>query len=258
MMGSTLFEPEKVPGELVTLTRELGNPSLGLAILAEGNTSTILDDDRIAVKASGANMASATAEDFVTCDSGQLVEMMRDPRTTQADLTRALDAGEIDGQRKRGSIETLIHAAVRSFSPIRYVAHTHPTTLVALLSSTHQESAFDSFVYSDEAVVIGSVLYVPYAQPGIDLGRLFLDLLESYVEENGAVPSLTLLANHGIVSASDTREGALAISLMADKGARIRLDALAAGGIVPLSEESVDKYFARDDIVERRRNISGA
>ena len=113
-------------------------------------------------------------------------------------------------------------------------------------------------MYSDEAVVLGNVLYVPYAQPGIDLGRLFLERMEAYVEKEGAPPSLTVLANHGIVSASETWEGALAISLMANKGARIRLDALAAGGVIPLSDESVRKYFARDEIVERRRNISGA
>jgi rhamnose utilization protein RhaD (predicted bifunctional aldolase and dehydrogenase) len=255
---TTLFEPEKVPLDLITLTNQLGAPQADLAILAEGNTSVIVDEGRIAVKASGASMATATATDFVTCSWGELTDLMRDTRTSQADLTDFLDAGVIEGQRKRGSIETLIHAAIRSFSPIPYVAHTHPTALVALLSSVHQETAFDAFVYSDEAVVLGSVLYVPYAQPGIDLGRLFLERMETYIEKEGTPPSLAVLANHGIVSASETWEGALAISLMANKGARIRLDALAAGGVIPLSDESVRKYFARDEIVERRRNISGA
>lgn len=257
-MSLTRFDPHSVPADLITLTRELGNPRHDLAILAEGNTSVLLDSGDIAVKASGVSMETASVESFVVCPSEPLVAMMDDPMASQNDLTAALDAGVVDGQRRRGSIETLIHAAVRSVSPVAYVAHTHPTSLVALLSSAHGQTSFDSFVYSDEAVVIGQAMWVPYAQPGIDLGRLFLGLLRDYVEAQGVLPSLTLLANHGIVALSETWEGALAISLMANKGARIRLDALAAGGVVPLSDEAVSKYFAREDILERRQNISGA
>ena len=106
---TTLFEPEKVPLDLITLTNQLGDPQADLAILAEGNTSVIVDEGRIAVKASGASMATATATDFVTCSWGELTDLMRDARTSQADLTDLLDAGVIEGQRKRGSIETLIH-----------------------------------------------------------------------------------------------------------------------------------------------------
>lgn len=257
-MSLTRFAPEEIPADLITLTRELGNPIYDLAILAEGNTSVLLESGEIAVKASGVGMRGASAESFVICPSKPLVEMMDDRGANQDDLTSTLDAGVIDGQRRRGSIETLIHAAVRSVSPVAFVAHTHPAALVALLSSKHGETSFDSFVYSDEAVVIGKAMWVPYAQPGMDLGRLFLGLLREHVEANGVLPSLTLLANHGIVAISETWEGALAISLMANKGARIRLDALAAGGVVPLSDAAVSKYFARADIVERRQNISGA
>lgn len=257
-MSFTRFDPGSVPEDLITLTRQLGSPRYDLAILAEGNTSVLLDSGEIVVKASGVNMETASAESFVVCPSEPFVAMMDDPKAVQNDVTEALDAGVVDGQRRRGSIETLIHAAVRSVCPVAYVAHTHPTSLVALLSSTHGQTAFDSFVYSDEAVVIGQAMWVPYAQPGMDLGRLFLGLLREYVEARGSLPSLTLLANHGIVAISETWEGALAISLMTNKGARIRLDALAAGGVLPLSEEAVSTYSVRADILERRRHISGA
>ena len=48
-------------------------------ILAEGNTSQRLPDGRLVVKASGSNMRTATAEDFVVVDVDPLVELMRSP-----------------------------------------------------------------------------------------------------------------------------------------------------------------------------------
>lgn len=254
----TRFDPSVVPQELIDLTRSLGEPEKDLVILAEGNTSMRLGSDEIIVKASGANMATVDQTDFVVCRVSELVALMDDSSATQADLTQALDAGEHQGKRRRGSIETLVHVAVQSLKPTAFVAHTHPTAVVSLLASVHQATAFDRFVYSDEAAVIGTILYVPYAQPGIDLGRVVLNSLREYFDAHTDLPSLVLLANHGIIALSETAGGTEAISLMATKGARVRLAALAAGGVSPLSEESAKKFLARDDIAERRWNLSGA
>jgi rhamnose utilization protein RhaD (predicted bifunctional aldolase and dehydrogenase) len=252
------WKPDLVSPALLDLTRSLGVREKDFVILAEGNTSELIEDDRIVVKASGARMSSVTAEDFVVTEVSSLVALMDSTEATQQDLIEALDAGTPDGVRRRGSIETLIHVAVQSLRPTRFVGHTHPTPLVSLLASVHQETAFDSFVYSDEAIVIGSALYVPYAQPGIDLGRVFLRALREYFAQHNDLPSLVLLGNHGIVAVAETPEGVEAITEMAYKGAQVRLQALAAGGAQPLSAETVKSYFEREDMVERRRNLSGA
>lgn len=252
------WNPQAVSAELVSLTHALGSPQKDYVILAEGNTSQRLDDSRIAVKTSGSMMANVGPEDFVVCEVEPLVALMDDPAATQSDLIAHLDAGEHSGSRRRGSIETLIHIAVQSLQPTPFVGHTHPTALVALLASSHQETAFESFVYSDEAIVIGTTLYVPYAQPGIDLGRLFLARLREYWSTHGELPSLILLGNHGIVALSDSASGVEAITAMATKGALVRLQALAAGGVVPLNNDAVRAYFKREDMAERRRNLSGA
>lgn len=255
---STFWNPDLVPAALITLTRSLGAPAKDLVILAEGNTSQRLDENRIVVKASGANMASSTAEDFVIAEIAPLFDLITSPHSTQAQLTSVLDAGEHDGKRRRGSIETLIHVAVQVIKPVEFVAHSHPTSVVSLLASVHAEHAFDSAVYSDEAVVLGRPLFVPYAQPGIDLGRIFYERLRVRVEETGELPSLVLLANHGLLAIASTAEGAEAVSLMTVKGARVRLGAYAAGGVVALNDEAVAKYFVREDILERRHQLSGA
>lgn len=254
---SSRWDPEVVSDELITLTRRLAERERDLVILAEGNTSELLDDDHIVVKASGARMETVTAKNFVVAEITSLVDLMDNPETTQDDLIRALDAGTPDGVRRRASIETLIHVAIQSLKKTRFVGHTHPTPLVALLSSVHQETAFEAFVYSDEAIVIGTTLYVPYAEPGIDLGRLFLARLRQYFATHQSLPSLILMGNHGIVALSDTVDGVEAITEMAYKGAEVRLKALAAGGTVRLDNDAVASYFDREDMAERRRNLSG-
>ncbi|WP_438354322.1 class II aldolase/adducin family protein [Microbacterium sp. CJ88] len=252
------FAPELVGEELVALTRRLGDPAQDLVILAEGNTSERVGDDTIVVKTSGSSMKDAAADHFVAVEVSPLLELLRDPSSSQDALTAALSAGERNGRPVRASIETLIHVAVRAFEPARYVAHTHPTAVVSLLASTRAEDAFTEAVYSDELVVLGRSLFVPYAQPGIDLGRVFLERLGAHVEEFGEVPSLILLGNHGIVATSGSAEGAEAISLMAVKSARVRLGAIQAGGVAGLDAASTAHYFDRADFRERRAALAGA
>jgi rhamnose utilization protein RhaD (predicted bifunctional aldolase and dehydrogenase) len=253
---TAVHEPGLVGDDLLALTRSLGRVERDLVILAEGNTSELLDDGRLVVKASGSRMRDASAEDFVVVDLPPLVDLLTSDSSTQADLTAALDAGTVAGRRRRGSIETLVHVAVQAVAPATFVGHTHPTAMIGLLASIHAETAFDYAAYSDEAVVIGRPLYVPYAQPGIDLGKLFHVRLAAYVERYGDLPQLVTLGNHGIVAIAPTAEGIEAISDMAVKAAQVRTAAYAIGGVVPLSAESVDTFFARDDISERRGNIA--
>jgi rhamnose utilization protein RhaD (predicted bifunctional aldolase and dehydrogenase) len=254
---TAVWDPDLVGEELVALTRSLGERSRDLVILAEGNTSQRLPDGRLVVKASGSTMRTATVEDFVVVDVDPLVELMRSPTATQDDLTTALDAGEHAGRRRRASIETLVHVVAQAFAPTPLVGHTHPTAVVGLLASVHAATAWDRHVYSDEAVVIGRPLYVPYATPGIDLGRVYLEALRRHVDTHGEVPTLVLLGNHGIVVNAPSTAGVEAASEMAVKGALVRTAAYSVGGVVPLDTASVDKFFAREDVIERRARLGG-
>lgn len=249
-------EPTQVSADLLALTRSLGDPAKEQVILAEGNTSQLLDDGRLVVKASGSRMRDATADDFVVVDLPPLVELLSSEAATQADLTAALDAGEVGGRRRRGSIETLVHVAVQAVQPAAYVGHTHPTEVVGLLASSRAEIAFDRAAYSDEAVVIGRPLFVPYAQPGIDLGRLFHQRLVDHVARSGQLPQLVLLANHGIVAIAPTADGVEGLCEMAVKAAKVRRIAWSVGELSPLTNEAIEKFFGRDDIAERRGNLS--
>lgn len=252
----TSHDPALVSAELVELTRDLGRPERDLVILAEGNTSQRLDDGRVVVKASGARMRDAGDHDFVVTEVEPLMAILDDPDADQEDLSRALMTTDAQGRPRRGSIETLVHVAVQAVAPAAFVAHTHPTEVIGLLASTRAEEAFAAAAYSDEAVVIGAPLFVPYAQPGIDLGRVYHRRLLEYVDREGALPQLVLLANHGIVAIGDTPEGVDGISEMAVKAAKVRRIAWSVGELAPLSAESVASFFAREDVSERRGNLA--
>ncbi len=266
----TTWDPSVVSPDLLALTRLLGEPERDLAVLAEGNTSELLPDGRLVVKASGANLADATTDDFVLVDIDEVMAVVDDPASTQGDLTAVLVAEGTQrpggGGPRRGSIETVVHAAVHAAAnaagrgavdpaSARFVGHTHPTAVVGLLASVVAAQAWSQLVYSDEAVVIGLPLFVPYATPGIDLGRVYAARLREHVELHGALPQLVLLGNHGIVAIAPTVEGVEAVSTMAVKGARVRSIAYAAGGLAPLDEADVAKFFDRDDVAERRANL---
>jgi rhamnose utilization protein RhaD (predicted bifunctional aldolase and dehydrogenase) len=262
----TIWDRSLVSPELVALTRRLGEPARDLAVLAEGNTSELLPDGRLVVKASGAGLAEATDTDFVVTQIHEVMRVVDDPSTTQSDLSAVLVAAGGDrpdgAGPRRGSIETVVHAAVHAAAheagvdTVPFVGHTHPTAVVGLLASVRAEEAWSRLVYSDEAVVVGRPLFVPYATPGIDLGRVFARALRAYLADHGALPQLVLLANHGIVAIAPTTAGVEAVSTMAVKGARVRTAAYAVGGVAPLTDEQVATFFARDDIVERRANLA--
>ncbi|THG29323.1 class II aldolase/adducin family protein [Naasia lichenicola] len=254
---ATRWDPALVDDELLELSLSLGDPAKDLVILAEGNASKRLDDDAIVIKTSGSYLSRVTSADFVVTEIEAIMAVVDDESATQADLSAILDAGEHGGAPRKASIETLVHAAVHSIAPAVYVAHTHPTPVVALLASVHAATTFDEWVYSDEAVVIGQPLFVPYAEPGLALGRIFAKALRTAVDERGEAPSLILLGNHGLVARANTAEAAEAITLMAVKGAKIRLAALSAGGVVGLGKDTVDHYFLREDMTERRQRLAG-
>lgn len=251
------WNPELVSDELLALTHTLGEPARDLAILAEGNTSERLADGRLVVKSSGASLAEATRDDFVTINVAEIAEILDDPAADQRALTSALDAGIQGGVHRRASIESLMHAAIQAVSPVVFIGHTHPTAVLGLVSSIHAATAFESPAYSDEAVVIGRPLFVPYAQPGIQLGRVVHEALRRRVDEAGDLPSLILLGNHGIVAVGPTASAVQGVTEMAVKAAQVRIAALSAGGLVPVPAKSIEAFFAREDIAERRRDLKG-
>jgi rhamnose utilization protein RhaD (predicted bifunctional aldolase and dehydrogenase) len=248
--------------ELIRLSLGLAEPALDLVILAEGNTSARIDEDSFWVKASGTPLAEAEARgNYVTVAMAPLLDTLRE--------AEPLDDGEIK-QRLRSaalgdhdglpapSIETYVHAACLEVGGAAFVAHTHPTALNSLLCTEQARAAYEGVLFPDEAVVCGpQPLIVPYAAPGLELGRMTLTGLEEFVARHGEPPRVVLLLNHGLLALGCSGEEAAAITTMVVKAARIRLGALAAGRLRFLPPDQAERLYGREDERARRQRLAG-
>jgi rhamnose utilization protein RhaD (predicted bifunctional aldolase and dehydrogenase) len=244
--------------ELVRVSREVGDPALDLVVLAEGNTSTLLDDRTFVVKGSGARLASVEAADFARVRIDPLLEAALDDRP--CDVGALFRMAQVEGTTSpRPSIETLLHAVALGLGDASWVIHTHPTVVTGLLcSSVGEELLRSSPLFPDEAVVCGSrPLFVAYAEPGIELARAFAQSLAARVDEGGDRPRLIYLANHGLVALGASSIEAQAVTTMAVKAARVRLIASIVGGTRPLAQAWIDAVVSREDEIERRAVLVG-
>lgn len=250
------WRPDRVPDELVAMTRRVGDPAADLVVLAEGNTSMRLPDGSFAVKISGARMDRAAADDFVIVDPADLLKVLDSHETTQHELTGALAVAGGPTPR-RASIETLVHLAALEYGGASVVAHTHPTTVVGLLSVEQAEALWAAPVFPDEAVLLGRPAWVPYVEPGLALGRAVASAIRDYADAAGRPPRLVLLGNHGIVALGRSTEEVEAITTMCVKAARVRAVALGAGTLARLDPVAGWALAERRDERDRRLRLGG-
>lgn len=238
----------RVPAALVALTQDLGDPTADLVVLAEGNTAVRLDGDRFAVKASGARMATAGSGDFVVGELPELLGVLERDTVSQDELSAVL---AVDGGG-RASIETLVHVVALA-AGATWVAHTHPTALVGLLAVREAQELWSAPLFPDEAVVLGEPVWVPYAAPGIALGRAVHAAVRDRLDRDGVPPRLVLLGNHGIVALGASATEVETITTMAVKAARVRSVALGAGTLSPLAVDHARELAGRPDEAARRQ-----
>ncbi len=240
---------------LVALSRLLGDPARNLAILGEGNTSIRTAGGRMLVKASGASLGSATADDFVEVEPAGLLALLDDPEADDATVARAFADIEARAGR-RPSVEAMLHAVCLEVGGAAAVGHTHPVPVLAILCSPHAEALATELLFPDQIVVLGrSPLYVPYVDPGLELARRVRDELSA---RGGEPPKVIYLGNHGVFALGQTPEEVVQITEMAVKAGLVLAGALAAGGVQALSPADADRIHGRPDEHYRRAALRGA
>jgi rhamnose utilization protein RhaD (predicted bifunctional aldolase and dehydrogenase) len=254
---------ETLRTDLVGLSRRLGDPAADLAILGEGNTSADVGDGSFLVKASGASLARAGDGDFVRVNRAAILALIDDATLDEYDVTglgtRLRDAVDApDGVPARPpSIEAMLHALALDLAGARYVGHTHPTAVNRLLCSDRAAELVAGALFPDQVVVCGrNALLVPYAEPGLPLGRAVRDGLRAHLDRYGTPPKLIYLGNHGIVAMGGSAAEVLQITEMSVKAARILHGALAVGAPRFLPDASADRLDRRPDEIHRRRVLA--
>jgi rhamnose utilization protein RhaD (predicted bifunctional aldolase and dehydrogenase) len=235
--------------DLVQMSRAIGDPAHDLCILGEGNTSIRADDATFFVKASGSQLVSATADNFVRMRLDRVLAMLDKDNYTEAELNAAYETAKADpSDKRRPSVETVFHAVCLSVPGVTAVAHSHATAVNCLTVSKGFPQVLEGRLFPDEAVVLGThSAFVPYIDPGVVLGRAIRDAIAAFQHRHGTYPRAVYMQNHGVIALGRNPTEAVNISLMAVKAARIRLGALAAGGLNLLGDSIANQIVNRPD-----------
>ena len=246
-------------GQLVELTRRLGEPSKDYVILGEGNTSARADEATYWVKTSGSSMVSIGPDGFVRVRFAPVLELLDAGDLADDEVKARLVAAKADPQAQgHPSIEALLHALCLSLPGVSFVGHTHPVAVNAVLCSVRAQEAVAGRIFPDEIVVCGPApAFVPYADPGIPLARAVWRSLTQYMDDYGGPPKTVYIQNHGLIALAQVPVEVENITAMAVKVARIVQGTYAVGGPRFLSAKDVERIHTRPDEDRRRAKLLG-
>lgn len=248
-----------VPQDLVSLSRLLGDPGHDLAMLGEGNTSCLgQEEGTFWVKASGCQLGTIDAGGFVLMRSEPLMQALTGPALTDQEVKGLLTAARVDqGQPLMPSVESFMHAALLGLPEVRVVGHVHPTALLSLLCLEGAEEIAGQRLFPDEIVCCGpATCWVPYTDPGLPLALAIMSATQAYIQKWGRNPKIWWLGNHGLIAVgANTKEVESAI-LMGAKSARVWLGAVQSGcSITVLTLDQVERIAGRPDEHYRQKML---
>ncbi|MER3386564.1 MAG: class II aldolase/adducin family protein [Microcella pacifica] len=240
---------------LADLSRQLGDPGMDAALLGEGNTSARMQEAML-IKASGATLASAEPDDFVRLELSAALALLDDPQAGDAEVD-ALFSHVTTHEGRRPSVESLLHVVLYEATDAQVIAHSHPTSVTALLCSQSAERLVDGALFPDQIVVLGAhPLLVPYVDPGIELARHARLQVADHITRWGEAPRVIYLRNHGMFALGSTASEVLGMTAMAQKCARAIIAASSAGGLVFMPPDEVARIDSRPDEKYRRALLS--
>jgi rhamnose utilization protein RhaD (predicted bifunctional aldolase and dehydrogenase) len=159
---------------------------------------------------------------------------------------------------RRPSVETVLHALALKEMGVKFIAHTHPTAVNAIMCSVRPEQAISGRLFPDEIVVCGPApAYVPYTDPGFELAVTVRRVMHTYADQYGMPPKVILMQNHGLIALGASPQEVDNITAMYVKTCRVLLGAYALGGPHFLTQGNVDRIHTRPDESYRRRALAG-
>jgi rhamnose utilization protein RhaD (predicted bifunctional aldolase and dehydrogenase) len=244
----------EILNSLRILSNNLGDLRYNLAIIGEGNSSAKIDSKTFYVTASGSQLSSIKESGFVELSFNKIMGMMDMEYLRDSDIKKIFDEAKTDRNcRARPSVETLMHAICLSYEGINFVGHTHPTAILRLACSKSYPENLKGRIYPDEIVFLGyDSVFLSYTDPGIILAKAVKNGIDEYIANFNENPKVIYIQNHGMVALGSTAQEVENITLTANKAADVRLGALATGGIVTLSVDTVKHILGRPDEAYRQ------
>jgi len=150
---------------------------------------TVLGDEveALYVKATGADLATIAPETLPALELAPLRRLRAMAALSDGAMVNQFRRCLLNTAAPTPSIETLVHA----FLPHRYVDHSHADAVLAVTNRPGGASAAREAMGPDVAVL-------EYVQPGFELAKAVIDLVERAPEVGGVV-----LVHHGLITFAD-------------------------------------------------------
>ena len=161
-----------------------------------GNSSFKISDDKMAVKASGFQLADITINDGYALVNQKIIMELFLNASDFSNITEnvsktILEDSFIEG--KKPSIETFLHAISG-----RYTLHTHPIVVNVLACRKGGMKVLRE--------LFPKALIVPYATPGVELAKAYFNSYKESAGDNNVFFDIVFLQNHGLVVSADTAD----------------------------------------------------
>lgn len=182
--------------ELVEVSQHFGNDKS--FVLAGGGNTSYKTEDLIWIKASGISLATIMEDGFVCLSRNRLKLIStkgysEDVLVRENEVKMDLQAAILNQSTLRPSVETSLHDAI----DYRFVVHTHPTIVNALLCSVNAKEWCLS-LFGEK------VLFIPYTDPGYVLFKKVREQISDYETRWGEAPKIIFLENHGVFVGADS------------------------------------------------------
>lgn len=169
-----------------------------------GNTSVKLDDNKMAVKASGCKLSQmAELEGFVVVDYQKIKTYFAGADSDSPDFDsesgKQLQQSILlqEGLKElRPSVEAGFHSVLK-----KQVIHTH-SVYANILCCSKEGKALAQKLFEGM-----SYLWLPYIDPGARLTLTISDAIKAY----GSIPDVIFMENHGVIVTADSADDAIAL-----------------------------------------------
>ena len=249
---------DDILSKLVAMSRYLGDPANGHAILGEGNTSAKIDDDTFYVKASGTTLTGIEPGAFVTVSISKVVAILDDRKANDETVTQVFREALVDpAEKRRPSVEAMLHAILLQVPEFRFVGHTHPAHVLMVLCSNRAKEAATTRLFPDQVVSLAHrSVYVPYVDPGLVLAREVRRRFLEFVDHEGELPRAIFMQNHGMITMGDSPQAVTSCTDMAEKAAKVLLGTYLLGGPRFMTPKDVERIHTRPDEAYRLKIIA--
>ncbi|MBP9887013.1 MAG: class II aldolase [Leptospiraceae bacterium] len=166
-----------------------------------GNSSVKLEDGSMLIKASGFSLSEITNEKgYVKLDNKKVNEVLSNSELLEITDKRKREKASSDligncilDSTGKPSIETFLHSLLG-----KYTLHTHPIAVNAITVQKDWKEILTG--------IFPNAVFVDYKTPGIELALELQKELNIFQKDNGNIPQILFLQNHGLIVSSSSYE----------------------------------------------------